>query len=392
MASLMNPYEGQVGDINYGNTAMQNATAAINFADLMDTRNKRKIEEARAEKDFQENEQIKQLVPRFIQQDGNVDFEGLSGAVMQINPLKARKIVEEAQGLMKSTTEGGLYQQSARGFNELSMVPPEQGGMELGDVQRYWGSVNPGWQSVSKPEPRGSAILEQIELQKEIDAMPEGPMKDKMNEFFMRAKNFGLSGAGIKQSLEKETTLVPVAGAKASTTTAASGAAKADTPEFVADRQKEWQAEVKPFAEVMQNYALANSGATGAVSDVALIKALEKVREPNSAVMFGDAEIWRKSGNFFDKAVEGGIIDAVKSGTTKTLPKAYRVELRKLLDNAYAVAKQKMDQKRASYIDVAKRDYGWKDDKINRVFSIPQVQSKKQGSSFDDLWKAGGGK
>jgi hypothetical protein len=108
--------------------------------------------------------------------------------------------------------------------------------MELGDVQRYWGSVNPGWQSVSKPETRGSAIIEQIELQKDIDAMPEGPMKDKMNEFFMRAKNFGLSGKGIEQGVKQDYAGIPPAEEKAFRTSRAGemGRSKGETASNVA--------------------------------------------------------------------------------------------------------------------------------------------------------------
>lgn len=216
-----------------------------------------------------------------------------------------------------------------------------------------------------------------------INAMPEGPEKEAAVTSYLYkwapSTGYSASPSSVEQSTRRAVAVAgatsPISTQTAANTEAAKGDVAAGTPDFIAQRQKEWASETKPYKEVLQNYSFAKSGASGAISDVALVKALEKVREPNSAVMFGDAEIWRKAGNFWDKAVEGGIADAIKSGAQKRLPDVYRAEMTKLLDNAMKVARQNMEQRREAAATIAKNDYGWDDGRINRVYTMPKLNA-----------------
>lgn len=266
--------------------------------------------------------------------------------------------------------------------------------MQEADLPRM-GAFDPGVKAAvdnemadAKMNKIGGSGQASVYMQKKADlaairAMPEGPEKEQaFNDFIMNAATgtaYGLSDKGIiraaQRSAAQASATSPIQTQTAANTEAARSDVEALTPAFIADRQKEWSAETRPYAEVIQNYAFAKSGAGGAIDDVALIKALEKVREPGSAVMFGDAEIWRKAGNAFDKAAEGGILDALKSGATKRLPDVYRAQLVSLLENAMSTARQKMEQKRQSYADVARSDYGWDDARVNRIYKIPSVSA-----------------
>jgi hypothetical protein len=234
----------------------------------------------------------------------------------------------------------------------------------------------------------GAAALTQKQamLDKKIASMPEGEEKKwYQDNYYMLIASpsavFPISEQGMEGATERAIRIAqgkqPVDVSTAVQKTEAVGKAEAKTPAFISSEQQKWSAITTPYKEIVKNYGFGNSGATGAIGQVALVKALEKVREPSSAVMFGDAEIYRKAGGFWDKVVEGGFIDASSAALKKTLPPEYEKELRVLLDEAMKQSTANIVRDRENRIDVAVNDYGWPQERAERIYRTPLVPEKK---------------
>jgi hypothetical protein len=214
-----------------------------------------------------------------------------------------------------------------------------------------------------------------------IRKMPEGPAKEAAWEDFLlnaaTSTAYGLSDEGIGKSVEKarKTQLAQIPGKtkEAEATTLARGGAEAKTPQFVAERKKEWERTLGDYNEAYQQYSLGRNAPDNATGDVAIVNALEKVREINSAVMYGDYEKWQKANNLVSALEQDGILGAFRRGAEKRLPPQARKDMQKLLDELFANRQTLIENARKTNIDISKRDYDWDDRRANDVFRAPKL-------------------
>jgi hypothetical protein len=190
---------------------------------------------------------------------------------------------------------------------------------------------------------------------------------------YVMATNYGLSDLGIDASAERSAKQAaatsPIQTQTAVATEVAKGAAFAGTPDFISAQKKDWETQIKDFSETIKNYQFAkNSQGQGAVGDVALIKALEKIREPQSAVMYGDYQTWQKAKTAYGKVIDSGLWDASAGMIKGELDPATRSQLYQLLDKSYAVASNGFKKKRNSQIEAAVEDYEWPVDRATRIY------------------------
>lgn len=188
----------------------------------------------------------------------------------------------------------------------------------------------------------------------------------------------GLGSGAIKKQIEQPID-VNTAAKKAFATTRAAGLAKPDTPEFIADQSKEWKKTVDNFTEAYQQYSLGKRAPDTSIGDVALINSLEKVREINSAVMYGDYEKWNKAGNVWSKLFEEGVVDASGAITQNRLTPQRRAEIMGLLDDLYSNRKTLINSAIQNKADIAKNDFKWDDERIKRVYYVPKLPEFKKG-------------
>lgn len=161
--------------------------------------------------------------------------------------------------------------------------------------------------------------------------------------------------------------------ASAAANTTASGNAEAFTPKFVAERKKEWDKTLADYNEGYQQFALGKAAPDDGTGDVALINALEKVRELNSAVMYGDYEKWNKATNFWQSLEQNGLIDASTAKLKNRLPPETRADIKNLLSEMYGNRKAVLTSARGAAVQAAKEDYGWGDEKANRIYRMPEL-------------------
>jgi hypothetical protein len=228
---------------------------------------------------------------------------------------------------------------------------------------------------------RGATVyeLKKQDLMK-IREMPDGPEKEAaFDDFILNSATgtaYGLSDEGIdratKRSAASASAISPIQTQTAVNTAGAVGTAKALTPEFKQEERAKWSAKVKDFTEAAQQYSLGANAKDDAIGDVALINALEKVREINSAVMYGDYTKWQRAGSIWDRVGQDGLIDAATGKLRGTLTPEYRREIRSTLEGLFANRQQMIEEARNGSIDIAKNDYGWDDATVNRIYSMPK--------------------
>jgi hypothetical protein len=184
-----------------------------------------------------------------------------------------------------------------------------------------------------------------------------------------------------KYSIEKEYGLIDPRKMTAGATTEARGEADAFTPKFVAERKKEWEKTLSGYNEGYQQFALGKAAPDDATGDVALINALEKVRETDSAVMYGDFEKWKKATNFWQSLEQNGLVDAATSKLKARLPNETREVIKTLLNDMYSNRKSILASARKSAMDAAIEDYGWDEKKANRTYRMPELG---YGQGYDE--------
>jgi hypothetical protein len=172
----------------------------------------------------------------------------------------------------------------------------------------------------------------------------------------------------------QEYALVPPKAAQAGANVAASGTAKAATPEFISERKAEWDKSTKDYNEAYQQYSMGKNAPNSATGDVAAINALEKVREINSAVMFGDFQKWQQAGSLWADVIQSGAWDAANNRVIqgRIAPEKMK-DIQNLLDGLFTnrVDFMKTAQRRAA--EVANKDYGWDAQRISRVYTLPKM-------------------
>lgn len=157
----------------------------------------------------------------------------------------------------------------------------------------------------------------------------------------------------------------------------AKGSAEAHTPQFIATRKSEWDKSLKDYNEAYQQYTLGVKAKDDAAGDVALINALEKVREINSAVMYGDFEKWNKATNLWESMVENGVIEAIKNKTTNRLPPQTKESIQVMLNDLFANRQDMIETAREQNIDNAISNYGWDFKKANQIYRKPTLGTGK---------------
>lgn len=166
---------------------------------------------------------------------------------------------------------------------------------------------------------------------------------------------------------------IPGKAVEAAATEQARGSAEAKTPQFIAARKKEWDNTLASYNEAYQQYSLGRNAPDNATGDVALVNSLEKVREINSAVMYGDYQKWQQANNLLSSMEQDGILGAIRKGALKRLPPTVRADMEKLLDGLFANRQTLIDNAKTSAINLAKEDYGWDDRRANLVYRSPKL-------------------
>lgn len=195
-----------------------------------------------------------------------------------------------------------------------------------------------------------------------------------------------VAGAANKAA-EVQKAIIPGKVTEVDLTTRAKGNAEAQTADFETQRVKEWDKTLGDYNEAYQQYSLGRSAKDDATGDVALVNALEKVREINSAVMYGDYQKWQQASNAWSTLANDGFVDAVSKTLTKRLDPTSRQSIKELLNglflNRQAIINSTVNAKKA----IAKKDFGWDDSKIERVYRAPTLgfdsgfQPERQDSS-----------
>jgi hypothetical protein len=286
-------------------------------------------------------------VQKNTQPDGSINYDGFTRDLYPINPELAIKVQDSIQKKSGGLLQAAISQKQKMLDDKIASLPEGE--------EKKWYQDN-YYMLIAAP----SAVF---------------PISEQ-----------GISGA-VQKATAVERAKQPIDVETAVQKTAAVGKEEAKTPAFISSEQVKWSSITTPYKEIVKNYGFGNSAAKGAIGQVALVKALEKVREPSSAVMFGDAEIYRKAGGFWDKVVEDGFVDATSATLKKTLPPEYEKSLRILLDEAMEQSTANIIRDRENRIDVAVNDYGWPQERAERIYRIPITPAKKGKTETDSPMK-----
>ena len=105
------------------------------------------------------------------------------------------------------------------------------------------------------------------------------------------------------------------------------------------------------------------------IGDQVLVKAVEKILQPESSVMQGEADAYRTAGTIIARAKESGVYDAIMKGTEGRLPEQFRNDLIAIARSVGKKRKDSFKNFRNQKVGAAVNNYGWS--KAEAEFAYP---------------------
>lgn len=181
-------------------------------------------------------------------------------------------------------------------------------------------------------------------------------------------------GQKNKQRVDLENSLIDPRTKQTVSNESAKGNVEALTPKFKTDRKKEWDNFLGKYNEAYQQFALGKNAPDNNTGDVALINSLEKLRELNSAVMYGDYEKWvRPAQNMLQGLQDSGMFETIMARGENRLPADVRKGMQGLVQALWDNRKSILVQEQQSASQYAKDNFGWNDKLANDTYRMPKL-------------------